>query len=63
MMKKGISDGSKARPRRKKVILPGMYKPTKKKEHKVLGHKGADMRKKKKEEGSERKPPGEIASA
>ena len=33
---------------KKKVILPGMYKPTKKKEHKVLGHKGADMRKKKK---------------
>ena len=33
---------------KKKVILPGMYKPTKKKEHKVLGHKGSDMRKKKK---------------
>ena len=33
---------------KKKVILPGMYKPTKKKEHKVLGHKGGDMRKKKK---------------
>ncbi len=33
---------------KKKVVLPGMYKPTKKKEHKALGHKGNDMRKKKK---------------
>lgn len=31
----------------KKVVTPGMYKPTKKKEHKALGHKGTDMRKKK----------------
>lgn len=33
---------------KKKVVVPGMYKPTKKKEHKALGHKGADMRQKKK---------------
>ena len=31
-----------------KSVVPGMYKPTKKKEHKALGHKGADMRKKRK---------------
>ncbi len=35
---------------KKKVVTPGMYKPTKKKEHKALGHKGSDMRKKKKKE-------------
>lgn len=34
----------KARPK-KKVVVPGMYKPTKKKEHKALGHRGRDMRK------------------
>ena len=33
-----------ARPK-KKVMVPGMYKPTKKKEHKALGHRGRDMRK------------------
>ena len=33
-----------ARPK-KKVAVPGMYKPTKKKEHKALGHRGRDMRK------------------
>ena len=32
----------------KKVAVPGMYKPTKKKEHKALGHKGINMRKKRK---------------
>lgn len=32
----------------KKVVVPGMYKPTKKKEHKALGHKGINMRKKRK---------------
>lgn len=35
---------------RRRVVLPGMYKPTKKKEHKALGHKGRDMRQKKKKE-------------
>ena len=35
---------------KQKVVTPGMYKPTKKKEHKALGHKGSDMRKKKKKE-------------
>lgn len=30
---------------KKKVVVPGMYKPTKKKEHKALGHRGRDMRK------------------
>lgn len=39
----------KAQPRRR-VVLPGMYKPTKKKEHKALGHKGRDMRQKKKKD-------------
>ncbi len=34
----------------KKVVTPGMYKPTKKKEHKALGHKGKNMRQKKKAE-------------
>ena len=33
-----------ARPK-KKVVVPGMYKPTKKKEHKAMGHRGRDMRK------------------
>ena len=33
-----------ARPK-KKIVVPGMYKPTKKKEHKALGHRGRDMRK------------------
>lgn len=33
-----------ARPK-KKVVVPGMYKPTKKKEYKALGHRGRDMRK------------------
>lgn len=47
---------------KKKVILPGMYKPTKKKEHKVLGHKGADMRKKKRR-GKRKEAAGEIVSA
>lgn len=32
----------------KKVVVPGMYKPTKKKEHKALGHKGTNMRQKRK---------------
>jgi ATP-dependent RNA helicase DeaD len=46
----------KARPR-KKVVTPGMYKPTKKKEHKALGHRGRDMRRKRKpgEQGGRRK--------
>ena len=39
----------KARPKRR-VVLPGMYKPTKKKEHKALGHRGRDMRQKKKKD-------------
>ena len=38
-----------ARPKRR-IVLPGMYKPTKKKEHKALGHKGRDMRQKRKKE-------------
>lgn len=33
----------------KKSVIPGMYKPTKKKEHKALGHKGRNMRQKRKE--------------
>ena len=33
---------------KKKVVVPGMYKPTKKKEHKALGHKGINMRQKRK---------------
>lgn len=37
----------KARPQ-KRTVTPGMYKPTKKKEHKALGHRGRDMRKKRK---------------
>lgn len=36
-----------AKPKRR-VVLPGMYKPTKKKEHKALGHKGRNMRQRKK---------------
>lgn len=36
----------------KKVVTPGMYKPTKKKEHKALGHKGKNMRQKRKKEDS-----------
>lgn len=32
----------------KKSVVPGMYKPTKKKEHKALGHKGINMRQKRK---------------
>ncbi len=36
-----------AKPKRR-VVLPGMYKPTKKKEHKALGHKGRNMRQKRK---------------
>lgn len=41
----------------KKVVTPGMYKPTKKKEHKALGHKGKNMRQKRKKEdtGSRKK--------
>ena len=42
----------------KKVVVPGMYKPTKKKEHKALGHKGINMRqkgKKAKESSGKRK--------
>lgn len=35
----------KATPR-KKSVTPGMYKPTKEKAHKALGHKGRDMRRK-----------------
>lgn len=35
----------------KKSVIPGMYKPTKKKEHKALGHKGRNMRQKKKSAG------------
>ena len=38
-----------ARPKRR-IVLPGMYKPTKKKEHKALGHRGRDMRQKRKKE-------------
>ena len=43
---------------KKKVVVPGMYKPTKKKEHKALGHKGINMRqkgKKAKESSGKRK--------
>lgn len=39
----------KAAPR-KKAVTPGMYKPTKKKEHKALGHKGWNTRQKRKKE-------------
>ena len=38
-----------ARPKRR-VVLPGMYKPTKKKEHKALGHRGLNMRQRKKKD-------------
>lgn len=38
-----------ARPKRR-VVTPGMYKPTKKKEHKALGHKGRNMRQRRKKE-------------
>ncbi len=37
------------RPKRR-VVTPGMYKPTKKKEHKALGHRGRNMRQRKKKE-------------
>lgn len=40
---------------KKKVVTPGMYKPTKKKEHKALGHKGKNMRQKKKKEDTSKK--------
>lgn len=40
---------------KKKVVVPGMYKPTKKKEHKALGHKGRNMRQKKKEKDNKDK--------
>ena len=36
-----------AKPKRR-VVTPGMYKPTKKKEHKALGHKGRNMRQRRK---------------
>lgn len=43
----------KAQPKRRAVV-PGMYKPTKAKEHKALGHNGRNMRqKRKKEDGSQ----------
>lgn len=32
-----------------------MYKPTKKKEHKALGHKGKNMRQKRKKEKTDKK--------
>lgn len=35
---------------KKKAVHPGMYKPTKKKEHKALGHKGRNMRQKRKDD-------------
>lgn len=46
----------KVRPARtkKKVVTPGMYKPTKKKEHKALGHRGGNMRQRKKKEKDSR---------
>ncbi len=37
-------------PAKRRVVVPGMYKPTKKKEHKALGHKGRDMRQKRKKD-------------
>lgn len=40
---------------KKKVVTPGMYKPTKKKEHKALGHKGRNMRQKRKKEDGKKK--------
>ena len=40
---------------KKNVATPGMYKPTKKKEHKALGHKGKNMRQKRKKDGSGKK--------
>lgn len=40
---------------KKNVVTPGMYKPTKKKEHKALGHKGKNMRQKRKKDGSGKK--------
>ena len=38
-----------ARPKRR-VVTPGMYKPTKKKEHKALGHNGRNMRQRRKKD-------------
>jgi len=40
---------------KKKVVTPGMYKPTKKKEHKALGHKGKNMRQKRKKDKTDKK--------
>lgn len=47
---KGNVKRVKAGKSKKKVVTPGMYKPTKKKEHKALGHKGRNMRQKRKKE-------------
>lgn len=38
----------------KKVVIPGMYKPTKSKEHKALGHKGKNMRQKRKDKPAQK---------
>lgn len=38
-----------AKPKRR-VVTPGMYKPTKKKEHKALGHNGRNMRQRRKKD-------------
>ena len=40
-----------AKPKRR-VVTPGMYKPTKKKEHKALGHNGRNMRQRRKKDPS-----------
>lgn len=40
-----------AKPKRR-VVTPGMYKPTKKKEHKALGHNGRNMRQRRKKNPS-----------
>lgn len=37
---------------KRRVVTPGMYKPTKKKEHKALGHNGRNMRQKKKKDNT-----------
>lgn len=40
-----------AKPKRR-TVTPGMYKPTKKKEHKALGHNGRNMRQRRKKDPS-----------
>ena len=37
---------------KRRVVTPGMYKPTKKKEHKALGHNGRNMRQRRKKDPS-----------